>query len=84
MEEKINEKVEDIRKADNNDLLNDLEVKSLRKYTGKFIWLAENCRPDIAYEALCLSKRQNSAMIADLKFINTVIKKIKSRTSTVM
>ena len=59
------------------------ELKLYRKYVGKISWLAENTRPDLAVWALNLSKSGSKATIGDLKKLNRVIKKVKSRQSKV-
>ena len=76
--------IQDFRKVQNEELLNDLELNVYRKFTGKLLWLAENCRPDLAYVSNMLSKRSHVATISDLKFINKVLKKVKERTNEVV
>ena len=39
----------DFRKVQNDGPLNDVELKVYRKYTGKLLWLAENCHPDLVF-----------------------------------
>ena len=58
-------------------------MKLFRKYVGKLSWLAENTRPDLAIWVLNLSKRNSNATIGDLKRINQVVKKVKSRQSRI-
>ena len=55
-----------------------------RKYTGKLMWLAENCRPDLAYTALDMSKKASKATVKDLKKINKVVDRVHERESRVM
>ena len=74
----------DFRKVENDELLNDLELKLYRKYTGKLLWLAENCRPDLAYVSNLLSKRSHVATLSDLKYVNKVLKKVKERGNEVV
>ena len=76
--------IEDFRKGENTEELNALELKIYRKYTGKLLWLAENCRPDIAYLANQLSKKSHLATLSDLKFVNKVLKKVKERDNVVV
>ena len=52
--------------------------------TGKISWLAENCRPDLSFYALDMSKKNNNATLGDLLKVNKVIQKIKGRTSKVV
>ena len=61
-----------------------LEMKVYRKYTGKLMWLAENCRPDLAFTALSMSQKTSKATVADLKKINKVIDRVHERESRVM
>merc|ERR1712101_34810 len=62
--------IQDIRKANRTEPLTKAELKEYRKYTGKLSWLAQGTRPDLSYSALNLSKKNNSATIADLRNIN--------------
>ena len=73
-----------IRNVKKTELLDKIEMKQLRKITGKVNWLAENCRPDLCYSGLKLSTRSKNATIADLKYANNVIKKVKSKSSKVI
>ena len=77
------EKMEEIRKASNDEPLTRTEFKVYRKFTGKISWLAANTRPDLAITALEMSKKNSSATIGDLKNINRVVEKIKSQPSRV-
>ena len=61
-----------------------LETKVYRKYTGKLMWLAENCRPDLAYTALDMSKKASKAKVKDLKKINKVVDRVHGRESRVV
>ena len=54
-----------------------------RKYVGKCQWLAENCRPDLAFTALQLSRKSSGATLGDLKRINDVVDKIRGRKNVV-
>ena len=74
----------EIRNVKKTEMLDKNEMKQLRKITGKVNWLAENCRPDLCYSGLKLSTRSKNATIADLKYANNVIKKVKSKSSKVM
>ena len=46
------------------------EVKLYRKYVGKFLWLAENVRPDLSFLALDMSRKVQNATLKDLKAVN--------------
>ena len=72
-----------LRTNKKKDKLNDIDMKVLRKTTGKIAWLATNCRPDLCFNALKLSMKGKEANIEDLKYANHAIKKAKSKTSKV-
>ena len=78
------EEIAEIRKAKKTEQLSKLEMKLYRKMTGKLSWLAANARPDLAITALSMSKKNNNATIADLKNINNVVKRIKSKENKVI
>jgi hypothetical protein len=52
--------------------------------TGKIAWLAQNTRPDLSFVALDLSKKNSCAQIRDLKRINVVLERVRSKRSVVM
>ena len=65
----------DIRKTDNrNEPLTKLEMKLYWKMTGKIAWLANSMRPDLCYQALQMSKKNQGATISDLRDVNRVLK----------
>ena len=59
--------------------LTKIENKLYRKYTGKISWLAANTRPDLAIDALEMSKKNANATIRDLKKINKVLSRVKDK-----
>ena len=62
----------------------DNEQKSvLRGLAGQINWLAQICRPDLAYGGHQLSMRCKNGTIGDLKYANFIVKKAKSRPSKV-
>jgi hypothetical protein len=71
-----------LAKAD--DKLTKTELQMCRKYTGKLSWLAANCHLDLAFTAFDMSKKNHSATIRDLKKINKVVERIRSKPSTVL
>jgi hypothetical protein len=73
------EELDNIRLAAGTDLLTEVELSIYRKYTGKFAWLAANTRPDIAFTASDMSRKNNSTTIKDLKRVNIVIRRIKEK-----
>ena len=75
------EETNEIRKAGNNEPLTKTEYKVFRKCAGKIQWLAENVRPDLAFVGLNMSTKNNDATIGDLKKVNRIVKKVKSRES---
>ena len=77
------EPVTEIRKVNKQTELTGLEMKQLRKVTGKVSWAGSNTRPDVEYTALMMSKHNKRATIADLIDTNRVIKKLKERKSMI-
>ena len=74
----------EIRKVeDRNEPLNKEEMKLYRKMTGKIAWLANSTRPDLCYQALQMSKKNQEATISDLRDINRIIKQVHSRESKI-
>lgn len=51
----------------------------MRKYIGKFNWLAANIRPDISIYALNLAKKQKKATLKDLRAVNRVLKRVQEK-----
>ena len=45
------------------------------------MWLANNTRPDLAFTALQMSKRNKEATISDLRDVSRVLKKVRERES---
>ncbi|XP_064085415.1 uncharacterized protein LOC135200740 [Macrobrachium nipponense] len=77
------EEIKEIRKIGNDEPLTKTEYKVFRKYAGKIQWLAENVRPDLAIVGLNMSMKNKDATIGDLKRVNKIVKKIKSRESKI-
>ena len=77
------EDIKEIRKANKEEDLTKTESKEYRKVTGKISWLADSTRPDLSYTHLSMSKKNNSATIADLRNVSRVIKKVKERPSMI-
>ena len=75
------EEIKEIRKAGNDESLTKTEYKVFRKYAGKIQWLAENVRPDLAIVGLNMSMKNKDATIGDLKKVNKIVKKVKSKES---
>ena len=73
-----------VRKGKRDEDLTKLELKLYRKMTGKIAWIAENVRPDLSFTALSMSKKSNSATLADLKGLNNVIEKVKEKPAKVL
>ena len=55
----------------------------IRGLAGMIQWLSQQCRIDLAYAAHQLSKRNQDATIKDLKYANSIVKKVHSRVSRV-
>ena len=67
--------ITEIRKVeDRNEPLNKEEMKLYQKMTGKIAWLANSTRPDLCYQALQMSKKNQGATISDLRDINRILK----------
>ena len=77
------EDIKEIRKANKEEDLTKTEFKEYRKVTGKISWLADSTRLDLSYTHLSMSKKNNSATIADLRNVSRVIKKAKERPSMI-
>ena len=75
------EDIKEICQTDKGEPLTKPEMKEYRKVTGKLSWLANSMRPDMSYTSLSMSKKNNSATIADLRNISRVLKKAKERPS---
>ena len=76
--------ITDIRKVeDRNDPLNKEEMKLYRKMTGKIAWLANSTRPDLCYQALQMSKKNQGATISYLRDINRILKNIHEKQSKI-
>ena len=76
--------IKEIRKADRGEKLTKAELKEYRKDTGKISWLSQGTRPDLRYSALMLAKKNNSATIADLRNVNTIVGKVKKEENKVV
>ena len=77
------EDIKEIHKANKEEDLTKTESKEYRKVTGKISWLADSTRLDLSYTHLSMSKKNNSATIADLRNVSRVIKKAKERPSMI-
>ena len=77
------DEIKEIRRVKKDTPLTKSELKLFRKCVGKLNWLAENTRPDLSIWSLNLSKRNSSATVGDLKKVNQIIKKVRSRQSKV-
>merc|ERR1712240_149792 len=76
--------IKEIRKADRNEKLITAELKEYRKYTGKISWLSQGTRPDLSYSSLNLAKKNNSAVISDLRNVNRIVEKVKREENKVV
>ena len=74
----------EIRKVDDrNEPLDKEEMKLYHKMTGKIAWLANSTRPDLCYQALQMSKKNQEATISDLRDINRILKLVYSKDSKI-
>ena len=78
------EEIKEIRKADRNERLTTAELKEYRKYTGKISWLSQGTRPDLSYSALNLAKKNNNAVISDLRNVNRIVEKVKKEENKIV
>ena len=75
--------ITDARKTDDrNEPLTKLEMKLYRKMTGKIAWLANSTRPDLCYQALNMSKKNQGVTISDLKDVNRILKQVRAKEMT--
>ena len=51
--------------------------------TGKIAWLANSTRPDLCYQALHISKKNQGATISDLRDVNRVLKRVREKESRI-
>ena len=51
--------------------------------TGKIAWLANSTRPDLCYQALQMSKKNQGATISDLRDINRILKRVREKESKI-
>ena len=58
-------------------------MKLYRKVTGKIAWLANSTRPDLCYQALQMSKKNQGATVSDLIDINQVLKQVHEKESKI-
>ena len=77
------EDITDIQKADIDETLTKWELKEYRKMTGKIAWLTNSTRPDISFTSLQLARRNKCATISDLRYCNTVLKKVGEKESRI-
>ena len=50
---------------------------------GKIAWLANATRPDLCYQTLQMSKKNQGATISDLRDINRILKRVCERESKI-
>ena len=74
------EGIETIQLEGTNDSIRKLtknEQDNLRSVVGQILWLANQTRPDIAFDACFLSNSLSNAKVADIIKANKIIRKIK-------
>ena len=71
------------KKSRNNQKLDENQMTIMRGLAGMIQWLAHQCRIDLANGAHQLSRRNPNATIKDLKYANSIVKKVHSRVSSV-
>ena len=70
--------IQNERSRSTDDALNEDERKQLRTTIGQLNWVANQTRPDIAYEACQASISFKDARVKDVKKVNKVIRKLKN------
>ena len=65
-------------RGDKHRLLTEDEKAPLRSAIGQLCWLANQTRPDIAYDVCQLSVRYKSATVSDIFIANKTIKRVKN------
>merc|ERR1711954_505073 len=76
--------IKEIRKADRNEKLTTAELKEYRKYTGIILLLSQGTRPDLSYSTLNLAKKNNNAVISDLRNVNRIVEKVKNEENKIV
>ena len=76
--------ITEIRKTDDRtEPLTKLEMKLYRKMTGKIAWMANSTRPNLCYQTLQMSKKNQGATISDLRDVNRVLKRVREKESQI-
>ena len=68
---------------ENDRELTKQEYTEFRGITGKLNWLQECTRPDLSFDSLTMSMKTRRATISDVKKLNKIIRKAKSRDSII-
>merc|ERR1712112_551590 len=76
--------IKEIRKADRNEKLTTAELKEYRKYTEKISWLSQGTRPDLSYSTFNIAKKNNNAVILDLRNVNRIVEKVKKEENKII
>ena len=63
--------------GNDDDCLNDEELKQLRIMSGKINWLSTQCRPDLSYNACQMACSVKSGKKKDLKLANKILRRAK-------
>ena len=69
-------------RADRNRALTKNEKDNMRSTVGQLLWIANQTRPDIAFDACHLSNSLRDANVTDISRINKVIRKVQQNRST--
>ena len=77
------EEVKSIIKGERTKKLNCAEMMEYRRFTGKLNWLDLGTHTDLNYTMLEMSKKNNSAILANIQKVTKVMKKVKSKESEV-
>jgi len=76
--------ITEARKQQHDFFLSDIEKKQYQQLLGKLQWITSQSRPDLRFRTLECSIKAAKPLVRDLQNINSVVKKLKQRTVTIM
>ena len=74
----------DVAGRDNEEELNAEEISKMRGIIGKFRWVTDQTRPDIAYDELELAMNVNKARVKDVKLSTKMVNTLKNHPIKVL
>ena len=81
------QKVEEVDidgRRDKDEQLTPEEITSLKSLSGQLLWAATQTRPDIAVDACVVANYGKSPTVRSLLLANKAVRKLKSRSGTIM